>query len=228
MTTNEDMNHLDPWEIADDIDGMVEGWEPEGTELPTEAMADPDWVRRRLIALRFVREDLAISMDQFLEERQLLEARITAMFGEEMERLDVREDQVLGKLRSSENALADQLRQYHRAYSAAAVRTGRKPPVSVKMPQGTLTSKKPAVPATITVVDEPAAVAWLLANDLEAMVKPAKPTAPTVDKVKARALVKFAKDGSVAGLANDKGTACPATVMTATAGDRRFSVDTDI
>ena len=68
---------------------------------------------------------------------------------------------------------------------------------------------------------------WLVQNGHGDMVKPAKPTLPTVDKLAVRKLVKMTDyDGAI--LVSADGVKCDDSYMTATIGVRRFSVDTDI
>ena len=219
---------IDPWEIADQLDQLTEGdWQP-GQELPKSAIDDPDWVRRRLIALRFVRHDHALSEERFDLEKERLQERIAEVIGEEIERLDDRRDRVIGTLARQVASLEAQLTGYHRATIEEAIRTGRKPPTSVQLPQGTLKSRAPSVKATIKVTPEGQgpAVAWLKDNGHADMVK-VKPAVESVDLLAARKLIKFDDKGKPVGLVTPDGVKCPDDVMQALAGDRRYEIETD-
>lgn len=227
----------DPWQVADELVDLCE-WDPEQTtELPGEALSDPEWVRKRLIALRFARKELEAVAEAFDAEQVAVEDAIHDMFGDEINRLNARRNQIQGGLAQTATTLEQQLVQYHRAVIANAKRRGQKVQPSLEFPHGTLRSKAPSVKATVQVVDEKAAVAWLESLDDkdvkggvgEDYIK-TKPATRSLDKVAARALILEGADGKVigAGIRNDEtGEVTWMPGVEVAINDRSYSIDTD-
>lgn len=134
------------WPDFDDLDRLAGEWDPDaGDGLPGEAINDPDWLRKRLLALAFARAEL-----------NRLEAEIDA----ERARIEARAGQMLDPLLGSAARLETQLTQYHRSRIADEKRRGvKKPATMVKMVWGALRSG--AGRHRVEVTDEAEAIAFM-------------------------------------------------------------------
>ena len=212
---------IDLWAIADEVDELADGWEP-GAELPAEVTADAEWVRKRLLALRFTREDLDALEAEYSESAQ----HLRKSFATEMELLDSRHDSIVGPLLVRAEALEAQLTAYHRQALDEDERLGRKKPrTTIKTLHGTMKSRAPSAKVLVEVLDQDQAVKWLDEHGLGHYVSVSTPKPPvvTVDKVGIRDAVAWG-DGPLGVVDAETGEVCPFLRVAETV--RKFEVET--
>lgn len=191
----------DLWRIADEVADLAH-WEPE-PEAAAEILNDPEWVRKRMLALEFTRRELATETERYAAER---------------DRLDAREQEVTGPLADWAARLESSLAQYLAWKREDEERSGRKPSASVKLPHGTIRSGAGRV--AVVIEDEDVLADWLVENrpDLVNVVR-------TIDR---RGLVKLVAGEVEAGhlvplMDPDTGEKIPG--VRARRGDRWVKVD---
>lgn len=187
----------DLWGIADDVDTLAESWNPddayEAPSIPDRA----DWLRRRLLALRFTRAELD---------------ETAAAYDAEISRLTNARAAAVAPLERNAAALEAQLLAYHaavvreeeaawRVRAAAAVAAGEEPPKlrvssTIKTPHGTLRSGGGR--ATVRVTNRDEALTWLRTNALDAVRH--VPESWEVDLSKAPGLAVFDPLGDPLGV----------------------------
>jgi hypothetical protein len=221
----------DPWGIADEIDGLVDGYDPSAEEPPTVTDEQAaDWAGRRLLALRFTADEMRQVQAQYAAEI----ARLRQRLEEEIARLNDQRDEHVEQLQSTLVALSGQLQrmhaqriahseQLHRIAASAAADEGRSEPkkrlpTTIRVPHGTLRSRQASSNAVVSFDPEHETdiVKWLEANGYGegVRVKPAVAEQRLVDKRKLGGLVKRDDDGKIVGLTNDAGDECPHVTVT--------------
>ena len=205
----------DPWQIADDIEQLLEEYAPEALEH--EAIHDDeDWVNRRMLALQFTLQEMDQIRGQY--QRQLDRLRL------EIEKLEARRNGQLDSEHRTVVKLTSQLESYHAARIADADRRGlTRKPTMVRMPHGDLRSQGGGnVAIEIEKGQEAEVVAWLQANGMGDAVT-IKPAVASPDKRKLQGLVETSDDGEVIGIVNTDGERLPH--VTYRRRDRAFWVE---
>lgn len=145
------MNDVELWAEADGYEELGSTWDPNAAELPAEALQDEEWLRKRLLALRFARRDL-----------EAIEAQVNAEIG----RIEKRASELRKGPTDAIAGLEGALEQYHRTVLADdKARKVKKPRTTVTTVWGKLRSGGGR--AKVQVTDLDAAVAFLRANNLE-------------------------------------------------------------
>lgn len=192
----------DPWSVADDIDDMVESWDPDAVEQPR---VDDDYVNKRMLALRFLLDEQQRIRTMYDDQISVLETEIERLRQRCADQLEPEQDRV--------DMLTFQLRRYHAAQLADAERRRvRRLPTMLRMPHGDLRSKAPGLPT----VDYDSGhadeiVEWLIESGYSNAVRHIDPVpARTVpDKAKLRKLIKIGDDGEIIGIVNTDGEPMP-------------------
>lgn len=210
MTNNNDNDNLDTpdlWGIADDIDGMLDEWDPNATEHAIAGL-DREWVDKRMLAIRFKLDEIQQIEDQFAGPLDRMRAEIVA--------LESRRDEWIETEQRAVAALTSQLQSYHRAVLADARRRGvpdSRMPKSLKSPHGTLRSRTGGkVTVKIEAGHESDVVEWLNENglaDVGVRTVPPKPAEQHPDKTGLSKLVQLGDDGSVIGVVSPDGEPMP-------------------
>lgn len=198
----------DLWGVADEIDDIIESWRPDEQPEPPSGI-DDEWVRKRLLALRFIQSDVDRHVD-------------------EVQRLVDRRDRIVGALTARADAITAQLTAHHRAIIADQERHDREPSTTIRLPYGDLRSKAGGG-CTITIAKghEADVAAWLEKHGYaDAVVEtPPQPRSIRPNRTKMRGLVTYAADGTPVGIVNKNGEACPHLQLEAL--PRSFWIDID-
>lgn len=202
MTDTERDQSDDPWSVADEIDDMIESWDPDAVEQPK---VDDEWVNRRMLALRF-------KLDEQQRIRAMYDDQI-AVLESEIERLRARSAEQLEPETDAIEMLTWQLRSYHSAQLADAERrNARKLPTMIQMPHGDLRSQAGGN-VTVHFDDEHVdkIVQWLTASgyvDAVRVIEPV-PERRLPDRRKLQGLVKLTDSGQIVGIVNADGEPMP-------------------
>lgn len=191
--------------VADDLDDLTM-WEPSDPddEPPSDVLADDDWVRRRLLALRFTTEEITKYSDAADAEIERILDSLEAIIGREA---DPDLDQESTGLRRSQSVLTAQLVAYHRAKIRDAEARGlKKLPTTIKTLQGRLRSG--AGTHRVQITDKSALIEWLVANGHNDVITRI-PAHIEVDLRKLKGLVHLDGDGSPVGVVSEDGDLCP-------------------
>lgn len=204
MTDNNDNIIDDPWQIADQIDELIDAWDPNSPE-PAIAALDEQWLNRRMLALQF-------KLDEIERIRAMYESQIAVLF-EQIHRLSHRRDGQIESEHRSVVALTSQLDSYHRALIADAERRGvKRLPTTVRMPHGDLRSRAGGkITVQYDAEHESDIVEWLEQSGLADAVRVTEPVPAKrlPDKRRLSDLVKLSDDGDIIGIVNKHGEPLP-------------------
>lgn len=212
----------DLYRIADQIPDLIEAWHPDpDAEAPTVPEPErDDWLRRRLLGIRFRNDEIAGERDRYAHEIHLLQAEIDALVARRdsiIDQLARDRDHLVRQVTALHSSIIESEQRRHRARAEQAAADGDNPPkprvsTSIKLPHGDLRSQAGGNIRVIVDDDrEQDVIDWLLANGHADVVTihPPQPERREIDGRKIPKLVKRDDLGDPVGIVNADGEPCP-------------------